>query len=181
MSYEPRGKVARLIEHLRARPEQTSWGADEVAQIMEIPRGNIAAYTGAVTKHRQLFSKLESGRSVFSLQDFEPAAPPQCVAPPGWQPPKMTAPRGGEERPSQASEHARPKPSPTPAPTAAPRVAAPEPEPEGEEAVAFNAALWADGDLIIYGAQLNEDNSFTLTAEQTATLCRLLHGQGPAE
>jgi hypothetical protein len=42
----------------------------------------------------------------------------------------------------------------------------------------FNAALWADGDLVLYGAQLNEDNSVTLNAKQTRTLCQLLAGQG---
>ena len=38
----------------------------------------------------------------------------------------------------------------------------------------FNAALWADGDLVIYGAQANSDGSVTLTADQVATVKRLI-------
>lgn len=39
---------------------------------------------------------------------------------------------------------------------------------EDAEPVPFNAALWSDGDLVIYGAQANEDGSVTLSAEQVA-------------
>lgn len=49
------------------------------------------------------------------------------------------------------------------------------PAPEAEEPpTPFNAALWADGDLVIYGAQNNDDNSVTLTAEQVAAVKRLI-------
>lgn len=44
----------------------------------------------------------------------------------------------------------------------------------------FNAALWADGDLVLMGVELNEDgHSVTLGPERVRLLCRLLHGQGP--
>ncbi len=47
-------------------------------------------------------------------------------------------------------------------------------EQEQPEAVEFNAALYLDGDVVIYGAQANEDGSFTLTAEQLAKLKKLV-------
>lgn len=51
-----------------------------------------------------------------------------------------------------------------------------------DEAPKFNAALWADGDLVLVGVELNTDgNSVTLGPKQVQVLCRLLHGQGPAE
>lgn len=56
----------------------------------------------------------------------------------------------------------------------------PEEEPEEvEELPPFNAALWADGELVIIGAQQNTDGSITLVPDQVRQLCRLLHGQGP--
>jgi DNA-binding transcriptional ArsR family regulator len=46
----------------------------------------------------------------------------------------------------------------------------------------FNAALWADGDLVLVGVEMNTDgNSVTLGPDQVRVLCRLLHGQGPEE
>jgi hypothetical protein len=45
---------------------------------------------------------------------------------------------------------------------------------EDDAPVEFNAALWADGDLVIYGAQANEDGSITLNREQLATVKRLI-------
>jgi hypothetical protein len=56
----------------------------------------------------------------------------------------------------------------------------PRDQDEREEAPApaatpeFNAALWADGDLVIYGAQENEDGSITLSPEQLAIVKRLV-------
>jgi hypothetical protein len=49
--------------------------------------------------------------------------------------------------------------------------AAPE---EDAEPVPFNAALWADGDLVVYGAQANEDGSVTLKRDQVAAVKRLI-------
>ena len=44
----------------------------------------------------------------------------------------------------------------------------------------FNAALWADGELVLHGVELNPDGrTLTLKADQVRLLCRLLHGQGP--
>lgn len=51
-----------------------------------------------------------------------------------------------------------------------------------DDADGFNAALWADGDLVLVGVELNADGrSVTLGPKQVRTLCRLLHGQGPEE
>lgn len=58
-----------------------------------------------------------------------------------------------------------------------------EPSTQEEDGVPeFNAALWADGDLVLLGVSLNEDgHSVTLGPDKVRTLCRLLHGQGPEE
>jgi len=45
-----------------------------------------------------------------------------------------------------------------------------------EDKVPFNAALWTDGDLVIYGATLNEDGSVTVAHADVARLRGLLHG-----
>lgn len=57
-----------------------------------------------------------------------------------------------------------------------------EPQPADGDAPDFNAALWADGDLVLVGVTLNDDgHSVTLGPDKVRTLCRLLHGQGPEE
>lgn len=57
-----------------------------------------------------------------------------------------------------------------------------DPVPLEDEAKPFNAALWADGELVLWNVGLNEDGrSVTLDSDQTRLLCRLLHGQGPEE
>jgi hypothetical protein len=48
------------------------------------------------------------------------------------------------------------------------------PEVESDEPEKFNAALWLDGDLILRGVQVNEDDSVTITADQLAKLKRLI-------
>lgn len=54
-------------------------------------------------------------------------------------------------------------------------------EPAAEKPPEFNAALWADGDLVLVGVALNADgHSITLSPDRVRLLCRLLHGQGPA-
>ncbi len=45
---------------------------------------------------------------------------------------------------------------------------------EPEEAPEFKAALWSDGDLVVYGAQANEDGSFTVTRDQLAEVKKLI-------
>jgi hypothetical protein len=40
----------------------------------------------------------------------------------------------------------------------------------------FNAALWSDGDLVVHGYQLNEDDSITFNRQQAAQIRRLLCG-----
>jgi hypothetical protein len=50
-------------------------------------------------------------------------------------------------------------------------------EQEGEDTEPeFNAALWTDGDLVIYGAQANTDGSVTLSREQVAHVRQLISG-----
>lgn len=48
------------------------------------------------------------------------------------------------------------------------------PEAQDDTPVEFNAALYLDGDLVIYGAQLNEDDSVTVNAKQLAHLKKLI-------
>lgn len=51
------------------------------------------------------------------------------------------------------------------------------PEPVADTGPQFNAALWADGELILWNVDLNEDGrSLTLNADETRTLRRLLVG-----
>jgi predicted DNA-binding transcriptional regulator YafY len=53
------------------------------------------------------------------------------------------------------------------------------PEEPGEEvpAATFNASLWADGELILWNVQMNEDGrSLTLSANQAQMLRNLLRG-----
>jgi predicted transcriptional regulator len=45
---------------------------------------------------------------------------------------------------------------------------------EEVEPVEFGAALHLDGDLVIYGAQANEDGSFTVNAEQVERLKKFI-------
>lgn len=48
------------------------------------------------------------------------------------------------------------------------------PEAEDETPEPFNASLWLDGDLVIYGAQHTEDGGVLVTKEQLAHLKRLI-------
>lgn len=54
-------------------------------------------------------------------------------------------------------------------------------EPQADDKLPeFNAGLWADGDLVLVGVELNADgHSVTLGPDRVRLLCRLLHGQGP--
>jgi DNA-binding transcriptional regulator PaaX len=48
-----------------------------------------------------------------------------------------------------------------------------------DERPKFNASLWADGELILWNMEMNEDGrSLTLDARQTRMLARLLRGHG---
>lgn len=193
LKYEPRGKVARLMTAMRARPEQLSWSAQEVANIIEVPKGNVGAYLGNAIINKVVHRRLDgSGGSEFSLTPYPlPPAPP-AAAPVAWTPPRMTPPRGGAET-GMASEfklrtdfniatsealqktHAAIEPRPFPN-----RVLPVETEPEElEEEVPFNAALWADGDLHLFGLLELEGGGHAIAAKDVRLLCRLLHGQGP--
>lgn len=78
------------------------------------------------------------------------------------------------------------EPAPTPAPTPEPapaladastteEVGAEVDELETEEAAAdFNACVWADGEVTIYGAQENVDGSVTLSVDQAKVLRKLI-------
>jgi hypothetical protein len=84
---------------------------------------------------------------------------------PTWSPPKMVPPRGA--------------PVPTPAPAPAPIEAsisegAGVEVDEQEEPDKFDAVLWLDGDLIIYGATELEDGGMLISKDQLGRLKRLI-------
>jgi hypothetical protein len=202
MSFEPRGKVATLINAMRAAPEKVVWKAGEVATTMGVAQGNLIAYLRACIEHRMIYRKVEDGRSYFSLTPFPDAAPrdPQplripTIAKPGdWVPPVMTPPRG-------MTGHVPRAPLPEPlhqvlcvAPPAP--VAQPEPEPvtlepdvrdepecaeipAAAEAPEFEAALWHDGDLVMYGLEELEDGGYRVPAKNVDSLRWMLGGRAP--
>jgi hypothetical protein len=113
---------------------------------------------------------------------------------PTWRPPVMSPPREGSGirvptlRTAVKLEpiESAPRPEPTPQPTAAPTPSpAPVPEEvadieeEQAEPVEFNVAHWMDGDVIVYGLDVNEDGSFTFSREQAKQLFDFL-GKGIA-
>lgn len=180
MSYEPRGRVADLLTAMRAAPEKVVWPGADAAQTMGIAQANLTGYLDAVIKHKFLFRKIENGRSYFSLQPFpiETVSAP-APGPAAWQPPKMTPPRG-----QQASPPREPRPEPTRAPAPAPKPAPsplpePLPEPEtpveaAEEAPLFEACLWLDGDLVLYGMTELEDGGWLVKSEDVMRLRKRL-------
>jgi hypothetical protein len=115
---------------------------------------------------------------------------------PAWSPPKMVAPRPGSDAKSPRLTPAAVAPAAEKLPPSSPPLVeemkrAPEPLPPigdasiqeevaaeveevTEEEDEFNAALWLDGDLIIYGAQELEDGGMLITREQLAKLKRLI-------
>lgn len=194
MSYEPRGKVGELVAAMRAPGAIPVWSSAECAAVMGIMTTNLPAYIDAAVKNGAVHRRMENGRCYFSLQPFaaEEARPATVLeiptmSVPGWKPPKMTAPRG-EAAPRVILRDPLPKPIPAPVPAPAPIVvAAPpsppaqpleteEPEPEDEEAVAFNAALWADGDLCLFGLVELEGGGHKVNAENVPALRKLLMG-----
>jgi hypothetical protein len=118
---------------------------------------------------------------------------------PTWRPPVMSPPREGSgiRVPSLRSAvkaqagtepiESAPRPQSTPQPTAAP-TPSPAPVPEEEvvdseeeqlEPVEFNVARWMDGDVIVYGLDVNEDGSITFSSERAKQLYDFL-GKGIA-
>jgi hypothetical protein len=103
-----------------------------------------------------------------------------------WTPPRMVAPRPGSDI-AHVAEKPQELPSPPAAPAPAP-VKASIPEGAGaeteeaakeqEEAVEFNAALWLDGDLVIYGAIETEDGGVLIKKDQLDKLKRLITWSG---
>ena len=203
MAFEPRGKVAVLVEAMRAAPEKLIWSASEVATVMEVPRGNLPAYLRASIDHRMVFQKVEDGRSFYSLQPFEPVTPAKLLIPtmkkPGdWVPPVMTPPRGTtgyvprQPLPEPLHQGVAPQPAvaasvvadvekkPEPAdPSKVRRRAAPAPEPEVEaEQVpeAFHVCRWLDGDIDLYGLLETEDGAMRIPAGKVPQLLKLLGG-----
>lgn len=188
MAYEPRGKVGTLVDAMRADIGRI-WTSAEAAKVMDVSQGALSAHLDPAIRHGTLHRKLENGRCQYSLRPFLPPPPP-APAPQEPRIPEFRKDFKADQLPPQHGDETlapvvKPDtrmswpPASTPAPSASP---APDPEPkalEETEEVAFNAALWADGDLVIYGAQENDDGSVTLSTEKVRKLCRLLHGQGP--
>lgn len=52
-------------------------------------------------------------------------------------------------------------------------------EDEVDEPQKFNASLWADGDLDLYGVTELDGGGVRISPDGVRLLCRLLHGQGP--
>lgn len=193
MSFEPRGKVATLVNAMRAAPEKIVWSAAEVAQTMDVAQGNLPAYLRASIDHRLIHRKVEHGKSSFSLRPFEPVTPAPLLIPtikkPGdWVPPVMTPPRGATGYVSRAPlpeplHHVIAAPSPPP-PAPAAQVEVPEPEveqeePEAAEVPEFEAALWHDGDLVLYGVEEMEDGGYRVPAKNVDSLRWMLGGRAP--
>lgn len=182
---QPDSKAGRLLVAMR-ESNRAIWTRRECAEHMGCDGFNVPNYLKAALAHGQVHADKSGGQ--FSLQPFtatftEGTSEPIGSAPSdqvnGYVPPKMVAPRPGSDVPAPARA-----PGPPPAPVAeepAPALAdASTPEAAGAEAeeVApapeFNACVWADGEVTIYGAQENEDGSFTLSFDQAKTLRKLI-------
>lgn len=195
--FEPRGKVATLIDAMRAAPDRAVWSAAEVAQCMDVSQGNLPAYLRAVLDHGHVFRKLEGGKSYFSLQPFGDEPQAECAQPqalqiptlrqPGeWKPPVMTPPRGAT---GYVARSPLPEPlhtiiaAPTPPPLPATTEPEPEPEvqdePESAAAPEFEAALWHDGDLVLYGLEEMVDGGYRVPARSVDCLRWMLGGRAP--
>lgn len=164
MAYEPRGKVKVLVDAMRADPERV-WTSPEAAKVMEVHQGALSAHLDTAVRNACIYRRLEAGRCQYALKPFD-APPPLSVPAATWTPPRMVAPRPGSDQPAAPS-------APAPAPVAA------EAEHELEEvqedsAPEFDACMWLDGTLTIYGAQENEDGSISLLPDQVTTLRRRL-------
>lgn len=198
MSYEPKGKVKTFIDAMTAQPEKSSWTANEVAAVMGIAQSSVSAYLDAPIRHQAIYRSMVDGRILYSLKplpvvviDVESPKPGSL---PLWKPPQMMAPRG-EQRviapaaapaPAEASMPEDAGAEPEHRAQASPLVAAPphvdpdagstEEEPL-DEVVPFAAALWTDGDLLLYGTVETEDGGRLIRAADVHKLRRLLHGQ----
>lgn len=191
MSYEPKGKVALIIAAMRAPGAAAVWTSAECAAAMDVVTGSLPAYLEAAIKNGVIHKRIDNGRSYFSLQAFEaqdarPAPTQANLMVPrfgeNFVPPKMIAPRGDNQPPRVRL----PMPlhqviAEPPAPAAKPETPESEVdqelEGEGEsEPMDFNAALWADGDLMLYGLEELEDGGYKLGAEHVPALKRLLAG-----
>lgn len=201
MEYEPRGKVAILADAMRADPGRI-WSTPEVAKVMDVRQTAVGTHLDTAIRHGALHRRLENGRCQYALRPFLPPPPPEPRIPVFGKDfsAEQLPPQHGDETAAKLVKPATsmlwpPAATQAPVATSAPTSESAEPladmvldmkveaqaQPdEALEPVEFNAALWADGDLVIYGAQENEDGSITLMADQTAKLLRLLHGQGPA-
>jgi hypothetical protein len=177
MSYEPRGKVAVLLAAMRAAPEKIVWTADELAQTMEVAKGNLPPYLQAVCTRGMLYRRIEGGRSYFSLHEF----PADWRAP--FVPAKMTPPRGVTGEVARA-----PLPAPLAASIPAPILTLPKPPElpelpapievppldEIEEEAEFDASLWLNGDLDLFGLVELDNGAYRVPAEKVARLRKLL-------
>jgi hypothetical protein len=196
--YEPKGKVLPLIERVRAEPQRVFTGP-EAAEIMGVALGNVKNYLSTVLSKGLVFSHSNNGRSFYRGTPFDGEAPvPDHPRAPKfdekWTPPKMIPPRAGSDVPRIVVKPQEPPPAPPApaAPAAPPAPRPPEPAPaladasipqgaaaeidelpaEAElvEGVEFDACMWLDGSMTIWGAQENTDGSITIHPDQLLQL-----------
>lgn len=199
MSYEPRGKVAKLMEEMRQQPDRI-WTSQELAAAMDLHPKAITSYTDAAIRNGALYRKLENGRCQYSLKPF-PAAPLADgvnVSAPTWRPPTMTPPRGTSAPIPSLTAAPSPQPHRLDAALAVaavpPQIATRPPEPapvvadasilegasadvdEGEdEAQAVEPDAFVScrtGEIVIVGIDPDEEGRITLPADLVALIKR---------
>ena len=96
MTYEPRGKVAALLQAMQADPAR-EWNSTAAAAVMQCSPGAVPAFIETALKRGLLYRTTNNGRTLLSRTPFTPQsgvrAPLQTTAT-GWRPPRMDPPRG---------------------------------------------------------------------------------------
>lgn len=179
MNYEPRGKVAALINAMRARPQKEFWTSQEVSLEMDVHQASLTAHLGAAIRNGALHRRMDgNGRCQYSAKPFQPSEPLEI---PQFIPPRMVAPREGSDIPLP-SVHPTPAPTEAPAPAPAPAAAEQEPEPEPapappqeeeeeEEQIQPDAFLSVQtGDWTLVGCEVDEEGRVTVPAALMAKI-----------
>jgi hypothetical protein len=108
------------------------------------------------------------------------AVDPRAPGPSGFVPKPMTPTRPSSEFPRVAAASPAATQAPTPASTEAPvEETIPEAVESAEEGTEFNATLWLDGDLVIYGATELEDGGVLIKKDQLAQIKRMVTWSSP--
>lgn len=216
MNYEPRGKVGKQLEAMRAQADRV-WTAAEMAASMQIPKSAVPAHVDAAIRHAALHRKTEGGQSWYSLKPFSSPVVPgsrsiferESTAS-GWRPPAMTPSRQIPAEPAREPLPPPLKQQPEPVASVVPVTAVPKPEPsaptarmtaslttaktkpeeqlqeteaetEAEaEPVEFDACVFLDGRMQVWGGEENEDGSRAFTPAQVMQLRAMLAWRQPA-